>query len=91
LPQKNNMVVFYEDFCMIRKIINYTILLLFTIVLTIQCKKKDTCYQYDPGCELVDLSDTLDPVCGCDGVTYKNSGYATCIGHVKSYTKGACK
>lgn len=30
-----------------------------------------------------------DPVCGCDGITYSNSCFATCAG-VKSYKEGAC-
>lgn len=61
------------------------------IFLTISCRKKESCYQYDSTCEIVDLSDTIDPVCGCDGVTYQNGGYAKCVGHVRSFTKGACK
>ena len=30
------------------------------------------------------------PVCGCDGVTYSNSCYATIMGGVTSYTEGPC-
>lgn len=30
-----------------------------------------------------------DPVCGCDGFTYTNSGYASCNG-VSNYKKGPC-
>ena len=67
------------------------LLLIVVLFFALQCKKNKTCIQYDPTCELLDLSDTLDPVCGCDGVTYKNGGYAKCVGHVTSYTKGSCK
>ena len=31
-----------------------------------------------------------DPVCGCNGITYPNSCYATTFNGVKSFTKGAC-
>lgn len=60
-------------------------------ILFFSCKKHESCHEYHPTCEVIDLSDTLDPVCGCDGVTYKNAGYAKCVGQVKSYTKGPCK
>ena len=30
------------------------------------------------------------PVCGCDGVTYSNSCYATVSGGVQSYVDGEC-
>lgn len=35
------------------------------------------------------VTDELNPVCGCNGVTYDNSSYAKRAG-VRSYTSGAC-
>ena len=31
-----------------------------------------------------------EPVCGCDGITYSNSCYATSFGGVTSYVSGEC-
>lgn len=31
----------------------------------------------------------IDPVCGCNGVTYENSSTAECNG-IDDYTRGAC-
>ena len=31
-----------------------------------------------------------DPVCGCNGITYPNSCYASTLNGVKSFTKGTC-
>ena len=31
------------------------------------------------------------PVCGCDGITYPNSCYASNFNGIVSYTEGACK
>ncbi len=63
-----------------------------TILVFTQCKKdKEPCLKKIlEWCNLVDLSNEYDLVCGCDGMTYQNAGHATCIGGV-TYTKGKCK
>lgn len=55
------------------------------------CKKHRACKENDPiDCSVIDLSEKYDPVCGCDGVTYQNEGYAQCVGGISQYRKGAC-
>jgi len=48
----------------------------------------DSCEaEYIEACFWVDL---WDPVCGCDGNTYSNSGQAACYG-IEDFTPGACE
>jgi hypothetical protein len=66
--------------------------LLATVLLFVQCNKDEPCETYTfPQCDLVELSNDYDPVCGCDGVTYQNAGWARCFGGLISYTSGECK
>ena len=71
-----------------------TSILILAIILTVftQCEKdEEPCEKNIPEwCDLADLSNEYNPVCGCDGKTYQNAGWATCVGGV-SYEKGKCK
>ena len=53
----------------------------------------EACQQVD-SCIAIPIDDCFalavwDPVCGCDGVTYSNSGYASC-NSIYDFTDGAC-
>ena len=51
------------------------------------CEGIDSCIANPiEGCFTIDI---WDPVCGCDGVTYSNSGYAAC-NSIYDFTDGEC-
>ena len=70
----------------------FLVLAMATLIFT-QCKKEnETCKNNNAAlCNLADLSDEYNPVCGCDGKTYQNGGHAVCIGQVSEYKQGKCK
>ena len=53
-------------------------------------KDKVACTKNKPDCSTIDLSSEYKPVCGCDGVTYQNPGFAYCSG-ITQYYEGECK
>ena len=64
------------------------------LIVFISCSKDK---ENDQKCideSLIDVTsaciEIYDPVCGCNGITYPNSCYATTFNGVKSFTKGAC-
>ena len=64
------------------------------LIVVISCSKDK---ENDQKCideSLIDVTsaclEIYDPVCGCNGITYPNSCYATTFNGVKSFTKGAC-
>ena len=70
-------------------------LLLLLLLTIVSCSKdKDN---NDEDCideSLIDITsvclEIYDPVCGCNGITYPNSCYASTFNGIKSFTKGAC-
>ena len=52
------------------------------------CEEEEECVaQLIPDCMFMTV---IDPVCGCDGVTYSNSGEAAC-NNIFNYTLGECE
>ena len=70
------------------KILFFSIVFFVLISCKKECQQEVNCDNDVPEwCNLVDLSNEVNPVCGCDCVTYQNAGYAECVGGVSSYTE----
>ena len=69
-------------------------LLFLILIVVISCSKDKENNQKCIDESLIDVTsaciEIYDPVCGCNGITYPNSCYATTFNGVKSFTKGAC-
>ncbi len=62
-------------------------LLFILIVFFSSCEKVVNCVaELDSDCAYIKI---WDPVCGCDYVTYSNSGHAFC-NNIFDYTEGEC-
>jgi hypothetical protein len=63
----------------------------FALTILVQCNKDNGCIEHEAyRCHLIDISDEYNPVCGCDGTTYKNAGFAQCDGGITKYREGEC-
>ncbi|MBT3645521.1 MAG: hypothetical protein HN539_01030 [Cryomorphaceae bacterium] len=70
------------------------ILLILLLILIFSCstedKVEDSCVDESMIEEFSVCIEIYQPVCGCDGITYPNSCYATNFNGITSYTDGAC-
>ena len=69
-------------------------LISFLAIVTISCssedKIEDSCIDESIIDEFSVCIEIYQPVCGCDGITYPNSCYASTFKGVTSYINGAC-
>ena len=69
-------------------------LLLLSLIFILSCSSEDptedTCIDESIIDELSVCIEIYEPVCGCNGITYPNSCYATNFNGVLSFTNGAC-
>ena len=69
------------------------ILILFIFI--ISCSSEDSIVERCIDESLIDSSrsciEIYKPVCGCDGITYPNSCYATTFSGIISFTEGECE
>lgn len=59
-------------------------------VIVASCAKQPCIQGIPERCSWIDISDKYDPVCGCDGVTYRNKSVALCVGGIQDVTPGPC-
>lgn len=71
-----------------------SLILILTLLAFTHCDEdEESCEKNVPEwCDFVDLAPgKYDPVCGCDGNTYRNAAFAECIGGITVYKKGVCQ
>ena len=63
------------------------LLLFIPLIFFFGCDEEQECVsELIPDCAYLMV---YDPVCGCDGITYSNSGEAVC-NNIFEYTEGTC-
>ena len=68
------------------KIILYLLVLLWICLSILSCSKDECREEKKENCA---VTFEINPVCGCNGVTYENPSTAECNG-IKDYTMGSC-
>tara|TARA_B100001059_G_C17825973_1_gene581400 strand:- start:697 stop:927 length:231 start_codon:yes stop_codon:yes gene_type:complete len=65
------------------------------LIIIFSCSSEDsnenTCIDESQIDEFSVCIEIYQPVCGCDGITYPNSCYASNFNGIVSYTEGECK